>query len=124
MANPIIEAMLNRKSIRKYTDETPSEEVVRTMARAAQQAPFAAQFNSLILTRDRAKHPFHAPLLFTVCVDCHKMERIMAKRDWQIKSNGLMLLLFGLQDACLMAQNLVMAAESFGMGSPILRVRG
>ena len=32
--NPVIEAMLNRKSIRKYTDRMPSDEVIETIVRA------------------------------------------------------------------------------------------
>jgi len=47
--NPVIKAMLNRKSIRKYTDEMPSDEVIETIVRAGQQAPFASQIYSLLL---------------------------------------------------------------------------
>jgi hypothetical protein len=47
----------------------------------------------------------------------HKLERIMQKRNWPTRSCNLSLLLFGLQDAVLMAENLVIAAESLGMGS-------
>lgn len=117
MPNPIIDAMMNRKSIRKYTDRSPSDETIQTLARAAQQAPFASQSCSLLLSRDAKKHPFHAPLYFTICADVHKLEVIMAKRNWTIVTNDLMLLFFSMQDACLMAQNLIMAAESVGMGS-------
>ena len=62
MTNPIIESLLNRKSIRKYTDEVPSDEVIETIARAGQQAPFATQSCSLILSRNRKKHAYLAPL--------------------------------------------------------------
>jgi nitroreductase len=120
LTNPTIEAMLNRKSIRQYDDQTPSDEVVATVVRAGQQAPFAYQLGSLLLSRDRAKNPFGAPLLFTVCVDAHRMERVMAQRNWQIATNDLSLLLFGIQDASLLAQNLVIAGESFAMGSCFL----
>lgn len=117
MSNPIIETMLQRKSIRKYTAESPSDDIIETIVRAAQQAPFAGQLESLLLSRDREKHPFHAPLMFTICIDAHKFEVIMAKRGWTMAANDLSLLLFGIQDAVLMAENLVMAAESVGLGS-------
>ncbi|MFC1475496.1 nitroreductase family protein [Candidatus Zixiibacteriota bacterium] len=117
ISNPIIEAMLNRKSIRKYTDEIPSDEVIETIVRAAQQAPFAGQLESLLLSRDRENNTFHAPLLFTICIDTHKFELIMARRGWKIGTNDLSLLLFAIQDAVLMAENLVLAAESVGLGS-------
>ena len=44
----------------------------------------------------------------------------MAKRGWKMVTNDLSMLFFGLQDASLMAENMVMAAESFGMGSCFL----
>jgi nitroreductase len=119
LTNPLIETMLNRKSIRKYTDEIPSEEVLQAVVRAGQQAPFAAQLCSLLLTR-RKGVPFGAPLLFTICVDLHRMELIMEKRGWKTVTNDLSMLFFGLQDASLMAENMVIAAEGFGMGSCFL----
>jgi len=120
LTNPVIEAMLNRKSIRKYKEDQPSEEVIAAIVRAGQQAPFAYQLCSLLLSRKQKKNPFRAPLLFTVCVDSHRHERIMAKRGWKMVTNDLSLLFFGIQDAALMAENMVMAAESLGMGSCFL----
>lgn len=121
MDNDIIHAMMNRKSIRKYTKEMPTEEVIQTVVRAGQQAPFASQLCSLLLTRKKGV-PFGAPLLFTICVDLHRMELIMSKRNWQRVTNDLSMLFFGIQDASLMAENMVMAAESLGMGSCFLGV--
>ncbi|MBN2227602.1 MAG: nitroreductase family protein [candidate division Zixibacteria bacterium] len=115
--NEMIDTLLNRKSIRKYTRQMPTDEQIETLARVAQQAPFAAQMCSLLLKKGGTGMPFRAPLLFTVCFDLHKLERIMEKRNWPTKSCDLSLLLFGLQDAVLMAENLVIAAESLGMGS-------
>ena len=120
VTNPVIEALLNRKSIRRYTDEVPSDEVVETIVRSGQQAPFAYQMGSLLLSRDRAHNPFKAPLLFTICIDSHRHEVIMARRGWQMAQNDLSLLLFGIQDATLMAENMVIAAESMGLGSCFL----
>ena len=118
--NPVIDQMMARKSIRKYTSEMPSDEVIETIVRAGQQAPFAYQLGSLLLRRDAKKNPFQAPLLFIVCVDAHRFERIMAKRGWEMGSNDLSLMVIGIQDAALMAENMVIAAESLGMGSCFL----
>jgi nitroreductase len=118
--NSVIEALLNRKSIRRYTDQVPSDEVVETIVRAGQQAPFAYQMGSLLLSRDRAHNAFRAPLFFIICVDSHRHEAIMARRGWKIVQNDLSLLLFGIQDATLMAENMVIAAESLGLGSCFL----
>jgi nitroreductase len=118
--NAVVEAMLQRKSIRRYTDRTPSDEVIETIVRAGQQAPFAYQTGSLLLSRNRDENPFHAPLYFIVLVDAHRMERVMARRNWKRVTNDLSLLIFGIQDAVLMAENMVIAAESLGLGSCFL----
>ena len=116
MNNPVIDSMLNRKSVRKYTKQQPTDEVIESVVRAGQQAPFAAQLYSLLLNRKK-RNPFGAPLLFVICVDMHKLELIMARRGWKTVSNNLSMLLFGIQDAAYMAENMVMAAESLGMCS-------
>jgi FMN reductase (NADPH) len=118
--NEIVDTMLGRRSIRQYTDESPPDEVITTIVRAGQQAPFAYQTCSLLLSRRRDKNPFHAPLLFTVCVDAHRLELIMAERGWRMVTNDLSLLFFGIQDAALQAENMVIAAESLGLGSCFL----
>ena len=118
--NFVIQTMLDHKSIRKYTDETPSDEVIETIVRAGQQAPFASQYYSVVLSRNKERNPWKAPLLFTICVDSHKFELIMAKRDWRLVTNDLTLMLFGIQDAALMAENMVIAGRSLGLGSCFL----
>jgi nitroreductase len=112
--------MLKRKSIREYTKEMPSDEVITTIVRAGQQAPIAYQACSVMLSRNRVQNPFKAPLLFYILVDSHRFELIMAKRNWKMAQNDLSLLLFGIQDAALMAENMVIAAESLGLGSCFL----
>ena len=120
MDNPIIQIMLNRKSIRRYTDQMPSDEVIASIVRTGQQAPFASQLYSVLLSRGRESIPYEAPLLFTICVDMHKLQVFMAKRNWRLVTNHLFLLLLGIQDASLMAENMVIAAESLGLGSCFL----
>ncbi|MBS4538954.1 nitroreductase family protein [Clostridium sp. D2Q-11] len=108
--------MLNRKSIRKYKSDMPTDEIIQAIVRSGQQAPFAYQCYSILLDR-KNKHPFGAPLQFTICVDLHKLEMIMKKRNWTIVINDLSMLIMGIQDAAYTAGNMVMAAESLGLGS-------
>jgi len=118
--NDVIQTMMQRASIRRYTDEVPADDVIEAVVRAGQQAPFAYQLGSLLLSRNRERHPFRAPLLFTVCVDAHRLETVMARRGWKMATNDLSLLIFGIQDAALMAENVVIAGESLGLGSCFL----
>jgi len=118
--NLVIQTTLDHKSIRKYTDEMPSDEVIRTIVRTGQQAPFAYQCYSLLLSRNREQNPYNAPLLFTICLDPHKFELIMARRNWKLIMKDLALFVLGIQDASLMAENMVIAGRSLGLGSCFL----
>lgn len=118
--NQVIECLLDHKSIRKFTDEDPSEEVVETIVRASQRAPFASQCYSLLLSRDRKRNHSRAPLHFTVCVDAHKFELIMEERGWTFVMNDLSFLFLSIQDASLMAENMIVAGRSLGLGSCLL----
>lgn len=120
ISNPVIDCLMDHKSIRTYTDEMPSDEVIETIVRAAQQAPFAGQGYSFLLSKEKEKHPFKAPLLFTVCVDAYKFERIMEQRDWKPRTNDLNRLWMGIQDATYATQNLIIAGRSLGLGSCLL----
>ncbi|MCF7859234.1 MAG: nitroreductase family protein [Candidatus Cloacimonetes bacterium] len=117
VVNSTIDVLMNHRSIRKYSDEVPGEEIIETIVKAGQQAAFAGQLGSLILSRDRTKHPFTAPLYFIICVDINRMKKVMEKRNWELVSSDAAMLLFGVQDACYLAQNLVIAAESLGLGT-------
>jgi len=70
LTNPVIEAIMSRKSIRSYTEQQPTDVVIQTIVRAGQQAPFAAQLGSLLLKRGCDRNPFKAPLLFTLLCRC------------------------------------------------------
>jgi len=117
LTNPVLEALMQRKSIRCYKEQAPSDEVIEAVVRAGQQAPFAAQMGSVLLSRSRKRNPFHAPLLFTVCADVHRLEAVLDRRGWKRVSCDEAMLVFGVQDAAYMAQNMVIAAESLGLGS-------
>jgi len=119
ITNPVIETLMNRKSVRKYTDRKLRKDEVETIVRAGQQAPFASQLYSVIYSTD-GPIAFDAAIWFVICVDVHKMERFMKIRGWDIVTNDLTLLLMGMQDASYMAQNMVIAAESLGIGSCFL----
>lgn len=120
--NPVLRVLMNRKSTRSYRTDFPSDEVIETVVRAGQQAPFAMQLGSVLLSRDQARNPFKAPLFFLILFDCHRYETVMAARGWKLAMDDLSLLVFGIQDASYMAQNMVIAAESLGMGSCYLGV--
>jgi nitroreductase len=115
--NQVIEILMRRASVRQYTPNDPPDEVIEAIVRAGQQAPFAAQLGSVILRRDRERNPFRAPLLFTICADVHRLEMVLAQRGWQRATDDGAILLFAIQDAAYMAENMVIAGEALGLGS-------
>lgn len=119
ITNKTIEILMNRRSVRKYTDRKLSREELETIVRAGQQAPFASQLYSVLYSTE-GPIAFDAPIWFVVCVDTYKLERFMKLRGWDIVTNDLTLLLLGMQDAAYMAENMVIAAESLGIGSCFL----
>jgi hypothetical protein len=94
--NPVIDVLLNRKSVRKFKDTKPDRETIETIVRSGMQAPFASQLYSVIYQTEGAI-AFHAPLWFLICVDAHKLELFMKQREWDIVTNDLTLLLLGMQ---------------------------
>jgi len=117
MSNETIETLMNHKSIRRYEDKSLSDEEIEKIVKAGRQAAFVSQMYSVIMERDKDDIPFEAPVLFTICVDINKLEKMMEKQDWDLITNDITLLLFGTQDASYMAQNMVIAAESMGLGT-------
>ncbi len=119
ITNATIETLMNRKSVRKYTDRKLDDDELETIVRAGQQAAFASQLYSVLYSTEKPI-AFDAAIWFLICVDVHKLERFMKLRGWDIVTNDLTLLLLGMQDASYMAQNMVVAAESLGIGSCFL----
>jgi len=113
----VMDTLMGHRSIRRYLQDMPSDSVLEKVVRAGQQAPFAMQLGSVLLSRDAGRNVFNAPLMFTICVDLHRMEKVMERRGWKRSASDLYALLFGMQDAAYMAQNMVVAGESLGLGS-------
>lgn len=115
-----MKAILERRSIRKYTDEPVSEDDVKDLLKAAMAAPSAQNEQpwEFIVVRDRQLlieitkfHPFskmlkEAPLAIIVCGD---QEREKSKGYW-------------VQDCSAAAENILIAAQDKGLGAVWLGV--
>ncbi|NLI79468.1 MAG: hypothetical protein GX442_23860 [Candidatus Riflebacteria bacterium] len=117
--NPVLDVLMKRRSVRKFQARKVEREVLETIVRAGQQAPFASQLASVVYATD-GNFPFAAPVWFVICVDAHRLQRFMQRRGWDLVTNDLSLLLLGMQDAAYLAGNMVTAAESLGLGSCFL----
>jgi len=127
--NQVVDVLTSRRSMRRFQDRPIGEEEVRTIVRAGQQAPAAGEFCSVLWVRSEEKRrelesllpafPIckNAPVALIVCVDFNKVEKVVRLGGREMRHDSLKLFLAGVQDAALVAENIVIAAESLGLGS-------
>jgi FMN reductase (NADPH)/FMN reductase [NAD(P)H] len=130
--NSILESLYHRKSTRVFTKDEVTLDVKKQLIEAAMQAPSAGNMHlySIIdiqdesikrLLADSCDHQAfiaEAPLVFIFCADYHRAwqgMRYFIDKDARKPDVGDMFL--AMSDALICAQNMVVAAESFGLGS-------
>lgn len=130
--NPIIETILQHRSIRKFEERPLSDEQIRTIVECAQSASTSSfiQAYSIIGVKDREKKRVLAELagnqsyvensghFFVFCADLHRHERIgeMEETDVSGSLESMEKFMVAIIDASLAAQNASLAAESMGLG--------
>jgi len=124
-SKPALETILSHRSIRKFTDQPISEETFERLIDAARRA--SSSNNLQCVTIIRVKDPAIRQTLrqasgmeyvtecaefLVFCIDFHKHRQLDpdAQLDWAEVS------LIGAVDTGIMAQNVLLAAESLGLG--------
>ena len=122
----VFAALMERATVRKFTDQDVSDEVIERIAKAGRQAPYATPMYSVLVTKDpEKKRVLHslfgalgaAPVFFLICMDIHKMECLIGSQGRFEGVDDLNLLMWSIQDAAYVAQNMVTAADAMGLGS-------
>ena len=113
--------------MRKFSDKTVPAEILTEILQTGIRAPFAAQLYSILYTRDKEKMKglrigvySTTPLLLIFCTDFRKIKSIIHSRGYKYDYDDLMLLWLAIQDAILVAENVILAAEAYGLGSVLL----
>lgn len=135
VTNSTIETQLNHRSVRAFTDEPVSEEIMETLFDVARHTASTVFFQmfSIIRVKDPAiREVLHQASgqpyvggdkgeLLVFLVDLHRNAKIREEAgldndalDWSSLAS------FGLYDCLLAMQNLVVAAESLGLGTVYL----
>lgn len=120
-----MDAILSRRSIRKYTDQAVPEEMIKTLLAAAMSAPsagdqrpwrFVVIDDRRILNEITTIHPYsamlkEAPAAILVCYDKQLVQLEVVKKDplW-------------VQDCSAATENLLIAAQATGLGAVWLGV--
>ena len=138
--NETIRTIMQRRSTRAYADTPIDDEKKKAIIDAARRAPTAGnmQLYSMIVVEDQElknklskscdNQPFiaKAPLVIIYLADFHKLEQLykssgapgfMDKQGKKYREPGVGELVLSIDDAIIAAQNSVIAAESFGIGS-------
>lgn len=129
--NETIQGLLERKSVRIFTDEPVPQEVKARLLTCAAAAPTAGnqQLYTILDITDQAlkdrlavtcdNQPFiaKAPVVLIFCADAGKWYQGFQHFDCQPRKPGAGDLMLAVCDAVIAAQNVVTAAHSLGLGS-------
>ena len=129
--NNTIKQLFERKSVRVYQDKPIEAKEKQLIFNAAIQAPTAGNMTlySIIDIQDQAikeklaktcdNQPFiaKAPMVLVFCADCKKWYDTYLEAGCTPRKPGAGDLMLAVTDAAIAAQNAVVAAESFGIGS-------
>ena len=129
--NEVIESLYRRKSVRAYENRNIPAEMKHLILEAAMQAPSAGcqQLYTILDITDRKlkealaetcdHQPFiaKAPMVLVFCADCKKWYDAYIEAGCEPRKPGVGDLMLAVADTAIAAQNAVVAAESFGIGS-------
>ena len=130
-ANEILRQLTERKSVRVYTEKPIGAAERETILHAAFQAPTAGnqQLYTILDITDKTlrgtlaelcdHQPFieEAALCLVFLADCRRWRRAYQLAGCEAREPGAGDLLLAIADACIAAQNTVVAAHSLGIGS-------
>lgn len=128
--NHTINTILSHTSVRSYKPDVVSEEIIQTLlqcAQAASSSHFVQAYSIIQITDinvrnqiasllDNPKHIIEAPLYFVFVADLSRQERIAHMYAQEIATLESEALLIATVDTSLAAQNMMIAAESLGLG--------
>ncbi len=130
--SPLIETLLNHRSVRAYLPDPVSDDALSAIIAAAQSASSSSNLQawSVVAVRDPARkarmaawaggqaHIEQAPLFLIWLADLDRLEQVATKvGDTHAALDYLEMFEVAVIDAALAAQNAVAAAESLGLGT-------
>ena len=129
--NSILQSLYDRKSVRVFEEKAIPAAMKQSILEAAAQAPSAGcqqLYTILDITDQNLKdaladscdhQPFiaKAPLVLVFCADCKKWYDAYIEAGCTPRKPGVGDLMLAVTDTSIAAQNAVVAAESFGIGS-------
>jgi FMN reductase [NAD(P)H] len=136
--NELIRRVLSRKTVRRYSEKMPSEELLALLTACALSASAKSDFQqaSILRLRDSEKRaaigalfpamPWigHAPVFFVFLGDARRLHRIGELRGKAVDNSTMEGFFNASVDAALAMQTMILCAESSGLGvCPISVIR-
>jgi nitroreductase len=126
--HPVFDVFARHRTTRKFTRDPIPEEHLDAIIEAGRRAPTdaSAQMGTFIRIREpelrlrlsklagEQQHILDGAEFFVVCMDVYRLRRLVEHRGGEYGMGPLISLLFGIIDAILVAQNMVVAAEALG----------
>ena len=127
----IFDVFQGRRTVRAYLPDPVLPQHLDAIVEAGRRAPTDAQgqmFAVIRITdstlRDRLallcnnqQHIREAAEFFVVCLDVHRLRRLVEHREGTFGMRARISLIYGTSDATMVAQNMVVAAEALGYGT-------
>lgn len=128
-SNDVITTLLNRVSVRKFTDEPISDETLDLILKTSFRAPTSSniQAYSVVVVRDQEKldalaaatggqrHVAQAPVFLAFCADISRIEDALVRNGHSIDGNNLETGLVSAIDAALVGMSAYLVADSLGI---------
>lgn len=134
MNSETIKIMQNHRSIRRYLDKQIEEEILKELFTSAQSAPSShnVQAYSIIVVKDKEKKEKlseicgsqawirEAPVFLVFCADLYRLKIACEMHNENYALDGIENLIVGVADTALAAQNVMIGAESLGLGGVMI----
>jgi len=119
--NAVIESLLAHRTVRSFRTDPIDEDDLRTILEAGTRAATHFQPYSFLVIDDRDLlaeiAPYETPAAILAAVDLHRFQQYMALHEAEYPIDSAMNLFLRYWDAVLALQNVVVAAESLGLGT-------
>lgn len=132
--NKTLEIMASHASVRKFKAQDIPDELLYSTLNAARQAPTSSnlQAYSIIIIRDKDKKATLArlcgnqvwvkncPVFLVICPDLLRLEKVCMWQGYEIIDRYIEMFIVATVDAALIAQNILLGAESCGLGGVMI----
>lgn len=132
--NETLEIMASHASVRKFKEDGVPDELLYSILNAARQAPTSSnlQAYSIIIVRDKETKTTLAklcgnqiwvkncPVFLVICPDLLRLEKVCVRQNYEFIDRYMDMFIVATVDAALVAQNILLGAESCGLGGVMI----